>query len=93
MIRFRIKELIAEKAFREHRKITMSEVAAETGVNRSSLSKMTNPQTEHSTTTASINALCKYFGCKVEDVMVYIAEKENNAHQRCKNDPLTTTEK
>ena len=40
MIRFRLKELIAEKEFREQRKITLIEVAEKTGVNRTSLSKI-----------------------------------------------------
>ena len=49
MIRFRLKELIAEKEFREQRKITLIEVAEKTGVNRTSLSKMQNPANRHST--------------------------------------------
>lgn len=71
MILFRIKELIAEKERRENRKISVSEVARHTGVNRTSLSKMQNPAIQHSTTTNAIEALCRYFDCKVEDVMVY----------------------
>lgn len=42
MIRFRLKELIAEKEFRERRVITMTEVAAQTGINRMTLSKIAN---------------------------------------------------
>ncbi|CZF86620.1 helix-turn-helix domain-containing protein [Grimontia marina] len=76
MIRFRIKELVAEKSFRERRKITMSEVSMATGVNRSSLSKMSNPEVAHSTTTAAIDSLCKYFDCRVEDVMEYVPEEK-----------------
>lgn len=71
MILFRIKELIAEKELRENRKITLQEVTENTGVNRTSLSKMQNPAMKHSTTTGAIDALCRYFDCKVEDVMVY----------------------
>ncbi len=72
MIRFRIKELIADKEFREKRKITLQEVAAEAGVNRTALSKMMNPSYEYSTTTRAIDALCEYFECEVGDVIVYV---------------------
>ncbi|MDD1791521.1 helix-turn-helix transcriptional regulator [Enterovibrio sp. ZSDZ42] len=74
MIRFRIKELIAEKEFSERRKITLQEVAEATGVNRTALSKMMNPTYEYSTTTKAINALCKYFACTVGDVIVYVQD-------------------
>lgn len=74
MIRFRLKELLAEKEFQEKRKITLNEVAEKTGVNRTSLSKMQNPAMRHSTTTKSIDSLCQYFNCRVEEVMVYVQE-------------------
>ncbi|WP_445426667.1 MULTISPECIES: helix-turn-helix domain-containing protein [unclassified Alishewanella] len=76
MIVFRIKELVAEKEKKEIRKITLTEVSAATGVNRTSLSKMLNPASRHSTTTSAIEALCKYFDCRVEDLMVYVPEDE-----------------
>ncbi|QQK60091.1 helix-turn-helix transcriptional regulator [Shewanella sp. LC6] len=74
MIRFKIKELIAEKEFKERRKITLQEVADSTGVNRTALSKMMNPSYEYSTTTKAIDSLCHYFGCKVEDVMTHVSD-------------------
>ncbi len=39
MFRFRLKELIADKAFRENRRITIEEVSKQTGVHRTTLSK------------------------------------------------------
>jgi putative transcriptional regulator len=80
MILFRIKELIAEKEKLENRKITLQEVTQHTGVNRTSLSKMQNPDMRHSTTTSAIEALCRYFNCRVEDVMVYEPENENETN-------------
>ncbi|MCU8092491.1 helix-turn-helix transcriptional regulator [Shewanella sp. SM20] len=74
MIRFKIKELIAEKEFKERRKITLQEVADSAGVNRTALSKMMNPSYQYSTTTKAIDSLCAYFGCNVEDVIVYVNE-------------------
>ena len=42
MIRFRLKELIADKEFRERRVITMVEIANATGINRMTLSNIAN---------------------------------------------------
>lgn len=42
MIRFRLKELIAEKEFQEGRNITLEEVAREAGVHRTTLSRISN---------------------------------------------------
>ena len=76
MIRFRIKELLAEKEFREQRKITLGEFSEKTGVNRTSLSKMQSPTMRHSTTTNAIDSLCKYFRCQVGDLMVYVDDDQ-----------------
>jgi putative transcriptional regulator len=42
MIRFRLKELIAEREFKENRVITLAEVATATGIHRVTLSKIGN---------------------------------------------------
>ena len=42
MIRFRLAELIADKAFRERRVVSLSEVAEATGIHRATLSKVAN---------------------------------------------------
>ncbi|WP_343842656.1 helix-turn-helix transcriptional regulator [Bowmanella denitrificans] len=76
MIRFRLKELLADKEFREKREIMLEEVAEQTEVNRTSLSKMQNPAMRHSTTTNAIDSLCKYFGCRVDELMVYVPDEE-----------------
>ena len=76
MIRFRLKELIVEKEFREQRKITLIEIAEQTGVNKSSLSKMQNPANRHSTTTNAVEALCRYFDCAIGDLMVYVSDEQ-----------------
>ena len=79
MILFRIKELIAEKEKRENRKVTLQEVSQSTGVNRTSLSKMQNPDMKHSTTTSAIDSLCRFFDCRIEDILVYVPD-----HQKVK---------
>ena len=71
MIRFRLRELMSEKAFRENRRVTFEEISSATGVNRTSLSKMAN-QRGYNTTTDNLDQLCKYFGCRLGDLAEYI---------------------
>jgi putative transcriptional regulator len=74
MIRFKLKELLAEKAFKDKRRITLSEVSEETGIHRTTLSKIAN-QLNYNTTTENLEKLCAYFGCSVCDIAEYIDEK------------------
>lgn len=71
MIRFRFKELLAEKEFQEGRSIPVTEVSKITGINRGTLSKIANEK-GYSTVTSNIDALCEFFGCDVGDLMVYL---------------------
>ncbi len=90
MLRYRIKELIAEKEFRERRRVTVQEIAAATGITRNTLSKMIN---QHGTNVRSDNfdRLCAYFDCRIEQLVEYVsggspsASKANprNAARRC----------
>lgn len=73
MIRFKLKELIADYQFREGRLLTMGEISEATGINRNTLSKIAN-QKGVSIVTANVEALCKFFGCTVSDVMEYLPE-------------------
>lgn len=71
MLRYKLKELIAEKEFRERRRVTVQEVAEATGITRNTLSKMLN---QHSTSVRSDNfdRLCAYFGCRIEQLVEYV---------------------
>lgn len=71
MIRFRLKELIAEKEFRERRVITMTEVARDTGINRMTLSKIAN-HPGYSTVTENLDRLCDYFGCRIDQLAEHL---------------------
>jgi len=71
MIRFRLSELIADKQFKEDRRITMIEVAAATGINRMTLSRMLN-QKGYSTVTDNLDRLCEYFGCQIGELAVHV---------------------
>ncbi len=72
MIRFRLKELLAEKGFQENRRVTLDEVSQATGIHRTTLSKIAN-QRGYNTGTENVDRLCEYFGCKVEDVIEYLS--------------------
>ncbi|MGK0215956.1 MAG: putative transcriptional regulator [Gammaproteobacteria bacterium] len=73
MIRFRLKELIAEKGFQEGRRVTIDEVAKETGVHRTTLSKIAN-QKGYKTNTEVLDKLCRYFGVEIGQVAEYLEE-------------------
>jgi putative transcriptional regulator len=74
MIRFRIQELLAEKQFKEGRRVTLNELSEVTGINRVTLSKMIN-QKGYSSVTNNIDKLCKFFNCSVGDVMEYVEDQ------------------
>jgi len=75
MIRFRLQEMISEKSFRENRRVTIGEVATETGINRMTLSKMINHK-GYSTVTDNLDKLCVYFNCNVVDLLEYIPDEQ-----------------
>lgn len=75
MIRFRLKELLAEKGFQERRIVTISEVAQATGINRMTLSKIAN-HPGCSTVTDNIDKLCSYFQCPIQEIAVHIPDSE-----------------
>ena len=74
MIRFKLGEMIERKQFAEGRRLTISEVAAVTGLNRMTLSKILN-QKGYGTGTETIDKLCAYFSCQVSDLMEYVADE------------------
>lgn len=75
MIRFRLRELIIEKEFNENRRITLEEIGRATEIQRTTLSRI-GGQRGYNTTTENIDRLCRYFGCRVENIMEHIPEPE-----------------
>lgn len=73
MIRFRLRELLAEKGFKERRIVTISEVAQETGINRMTLSKIAN-HPGYSTVTENLDKLCNFFQCPLSALAEHIAD-------------------
>ncbi len=77
MIRFKLGEMIEKKQFAEGRRVTINEVATTTGLNRMTLSKILN-QKGYGTGTETIDKLCQYFGCRVEDLLEYVDSNESD---------------
>ncbi|MBK9496369.1 MAG: helix-turn-helix transcriptional regulator [Xanthomonadales bacterium] len=71
MIRFRLKELLADKGYRERRVVTLAEVADATGIHRITLSKIAN-HVGYNTGTDNLDKLCAYFGCRLEDLAQHV---------------------
>ncbi len=74
MLRFRVKELIAEKEFKENRRITLVEVSEACQINRMTLSKIAN-QRGYSTVTENLDRLCSYFGCPIESLVIHLPDE------------------
>ena len=73
MIRFRLTELVADKAFNERRVVPLTEIAEATGVHRATLSKMAN-QPGANIGTDVIDKLCGYFRCQPGALLMYVDE-------------------
>ncbi|WP_169566542.1 helix-turn-helix domain-containing protein [Sneathiella limimaris] len=73
MIRFFLKERIAEKEFREKRKIKLDEISKESGVSRNTLSRILNTY-GYSTSTEVLDKLCEYFECQLADLAEYVED-------------------
>jgi putative transcriptional regulator len=85
VIRYRLKELIADRAFRLGRIVTMDEVARETGLHRMTLSRMANIR-GYVTRTDILDKLCEYFGCRLEELAQHIPSSEEPTEPLAVND-------
>ena len=75
MIRYRIQELLADKQFKEGRRVTLIELAEATGISRVTLSKMVN-QRGYGTLTDHLDRLCSFFGCRIEQLAEHIPDEQ-----------------
>ena len=73
MFRYKLAERIADKEFKERRRITVLEISQATGINRMTLSKLLNKHGAN-TQTDSLDKLCAYFECRVEDLVEYVGD-------------------
>lgn len=75
MIRFRLKELIADMEFRENRRVTLEEISGVTGIHRTTLSKIAN-QKGYNTTTDILDKLCTYFSVPLEAIAQVVQDSD-----------------
>ncbi|WP_448673979.1 helix-turn-helix domain-containing protein [Pseudoxanthomonas mexicana] len=78
MLRYKLKELTAEKEFRERRRVTVQEIAEATGITRNTLSKMLN-QHGASVRSENLDRLCGFFSCRIEDLVEYIPDESRSS--------------
>ena len=78
LIRFKLGEQLEKKQFRDSRRITLQEVSDATAINRSTLSKILNHK-GHSTGTDTLDRLCTYFGCRIEDLVEHVPDEPDIA--------------
>lgn len=80
MLRFRLKELAAEKEFRENRVVTLVEIAEATGIHRMTLSKLANHR-GYNPSADILDRLCNYFGCRIEQLVEHIPDTQNSRNE------------
>lgn len=71
MIRFKFQERLISKGFQEGRRVTLDEVAATTGIHRTTLSRLSNPLGSN-ITSDNLDRLCHYFGCQLHELAEYV---------------------
>jgi putative transcriptional regulator len=69
MIRFRLPELLLEKERRENHRIGWQGIAEATGISRQVLANLAARNRAVVTNTAYVDTLCRYFACRLEDLM------------------------
>jgi putative transcriptional regulator len=74
MLRFKLKELIAQREFEERRRLLLQEIAEHTGITRNTLSKVLH-QHGVSMRTENLDRLCTYFGCRIEELVEHVPER------------------
>lgn len=78
MIRFRLKERIADREFALGRRITLDDISQATGIHRTTLSKISSRR-EYNTTTDVLDRLCWYFSCRLEELAEHVPDDTASA--------------
>ena len=77
MVQCRLRELIAAKSRREHRKITYDDILNQTGVNKNTLTRLANDRA-NMVGLSVIDRLCAYFDCQPGDLFIYVPQPEQS---------------
>ncbi len=79
MIQFRVRDLLAAKERQDGRRIPLREVAEVTGISPQVLSSLTSPDRDVVTNTAFVDALCRYFHCTPNELMILATSPEGTS--------------
>lgn len=74
MIKIKLKQLLADKAFQGDR-ITLIELADQTGISRSTLNRIANIP-GYSTTTDHLDKLCQALNCNLNELAEFVPNQE-----------------
>ena len=75
MIRFRLTELLADRSFKEGRRIEWQEVAEGAGIHRTTLSRLLNVR-GYNASVSTLDSVCRYFNCKLGELAEYVPDSE-----------------
>ena len=88
MIRFKFQEQLIAKGFAEGRRVTLEEVAAATGIHRTTLSRLGRPLGAN-ITSDNLDRLCNYFGCALNDLAEYVQSAPPESRKKPKRAALS----
>ncbi len=77
MIQCRLRELMAAKGRRERRKVTYDDILAQTGIAKTSLTRLANDRADR-VAVSVLDRLCDYFDCQPGDLFIYVPEAQNS---------------
>lgn len=75
MIQCRLRELMATKSRRDQRRITYSDILANTGISTTTLTRLARDRSEK-VALITINRLCAYFQAQPGDLFIYVEDNE-----------------
>jgi len=75
MIKIKLKQLLADKAFQGDR-ITLMELSEQTGISRSTLNRIANIP-GYSTTTEHLDKICSVLDCTLDELAEFITDEKS----------------
>jgi putative transcriptional regulator len=64
---------MADLSFKSGNRVTLDHVAAETGIHRSTLSKLSSSR-GYNCGTDVLDRLCQFFGCELQEIAEYVTD-------------------
>lgn len=89
MIYSKLNQLIAEKEFREKRKITYKVIQNETGLSPNTIAKLMSLDPIQRIDGTTLDRLCEFLGCQVGDILIhsYISYDDDDESNRLDHFP------